>query len=61
MNVRVAKALKRRVLGEKKQTGATTDVIAEVALEHFFSAYQQEQRLGFYRNHHYLPYGRKAA
>jgi uncharacterized protein YccT (UPF0319 family) len=58
LNARVAQKIKSRVALDKATTSATADVIVEVALENWFSAFDKEQRAKFYRAHHRKPYVR---
>lgn len=57
LNARVAQSLKRRVAMDRASSGKTSDIIVEVALENFFSAYGAEQRRKLYEAHHRKPYG----
>ena len=55
-NVRIAKGLKRRASLDKLNSGATLDIIAEVALEDFFTRHTPEQRKKFYAAHSRKPF-----
>lgn len=59
-NVRIRKTLKRRVAIDKANTSVPQDIIAEVALEDFFTRYTPDQRAKFYRNHDRRAYARAA-
>ncbi len=55
-NVRISANLVKRVTKEKTRCFKTRDIIAEVALDAFFSNYTADQRESFYRAHQ--PYAR---
>ena len=57
-NVRIQKSIKRRVALERLNTLASQDIIAEVALESWFSKFSPAQRRQFYLNHGRRPYAR---
>lgn len=56
LNVRVAKTLKQKVDKDRFRTGKTNDIIVEVALENFFTAYSPTKREQFYKLHIRKPY-----
>lgn len=56
LNTRVAKTIKQKVSKDRFRTGKTNDIIVEVALENFFTAYSPAQREQFYRSHSRAPY-----
>ncbi len=57
-NVRVEKNLLKRVTSDRKSSAATNDIIAEVALENWFTKFTLEERAKFYRAHDRKPYVR---
>jgi hypothetical protein len=58
-NVRIAPGLKRRLELEKAHASTTKDIIAELALEAWFTKYPLAQRIAFYRAHERKPYARR--
>ncbi|HQB53785.1 MAG TPA: hypothetical protein PLX62_12900 [Bacteroidales bacterium] len=59
-NVRLPKAIIRRVATDRKNYCQTNDIVVAVALEDFFTRRTPEERLKFYRAHS-TPYARRAA
>jgi hypothetical protein len=59
-NVRICGNLKRRVALDRANTGASNDIVVEVALENWFSKFNQDQRTKFYRTHGRKAYERAA-
>lgn len=55
-NVRIAKNLVKRILIDRKIAPSTRDIIAEVALENWFTKYTPEERAAFYKSHQRKPY-----
>lgn len=58
LNVRVSKGNKAQVQRDRKRNSKTNDIVVEVALEYFFSAYTPDQRAKFYAAHDHKPYAR---
>ena len=61
LNVRVSKSIARSVTRDKKNSAGTNDIVAEVALENWFSRYTPEERSRFYHAHTRRPYSRAKA
>jgi uncharacterized protein (UPF0276 family) len=54
-NVRIRKQYMRRIQQESRNTLVTKDILAEVALENWFSI-SPDRRAQFYRTHSRKPY-----
>ena len=59
-NVRLGGQIQRRIALDKANTNTSKDIITEVALENWFSAFDADKRAKFYRAHDRKPYQRKA-
>lgn len=58
-NVRICKQLAKRVATDRRNLLTTNDIVAEVALEDFFTRHTPDEREKFYRAHR-RPYVRGA-
>lgn len=55
-NVRLPKSLKRSVISDKRHGGGSNDIVAEVALANWFTAYTPEERHKMYLAHNRRAY-----
>lgn len=58
LNVRLSKTTKSRVIKDRIRNCKTNDIVVEVALNHFFSAFGSDQRAKQYAAHDHKPYAR---
>lgn len=59
-NVRLEKSTVKLVKSDRARTAVTNDIIAEVALQNWFTKYTPEQRVNFYKAHDRRPYAKAA-